>query len=41
MKNYWLNNDVWGEGESKWKNPAYLQWIKEIWQVKIKESPAK
>jgi hypothetical protein len=39
MKNFWLNNDVCDEDESKWKNPAYLQWLKEIWHVEIEEEP--
>lgn len=30
-------NDPWGNDESKWKDPAYLQWLKEIWHVEIKE----
>ena len=30
-------NDPWGNDESKWKDPAYLQWMKEIWHVEIKE----
>lgn len=31
------NNDPWGNDESRWKNPAYLQWLKEIWHVEIEE----
>lgn len=30
-----INDNPWGE--SKWKNPAYLQWLKEIWHVEIEE----
>ena len=37
MNNYWLNNNLWDDGESKWKNPVYLQWLKEIWHVEIEE----
>lgn len=38
MKNFWITNGNWDEGfESKWKNPAYLQWINEIWHVEIEE----
>lgn len=33
------NNDPWGDDESRWKNPAYLQWLKEIWHVEIEEEP--
>jgi len=32
------NNNPWGKDESRWKDPAYLQWLKEIWHVEIKES---
>lgn len=40
MKNYWLDEPRWkDEDESKWKNPAYLQWLKEIWHVEIHEEP--
>jgi hypothetical protein len=28
----------WGD-ESRWQDPAYLQWLKEIWHVEIKEEP--
>jgi len=35
MKNHWLEDQQWGE--NKWRNPAYLQWLKEIWHVKIVE----
>lgn len=30
-------NDPWGDDESRWKDPAYLQWLKEIWHVEIEE----
>jgi hypothetical protein len=30
-------NGQWGDDESRWKNPAYLQWLQEIWHVEIKE----
>jgi len=33
------DNDPWGDDESRWKDPAYLQWLKEIWHVEIKEEP--
>lgn len=33
------NKDIWGKGESRWQDPAYLQWLKEIWHVEIKEEP--
>lgn len=33
------NNDPWGDNETRWKDPAYLQWLKEIWHVEIKEEP--
>jgi len=38
MKNYWLeeNNNA---PKVNWNDPAYLQWIKEIWHVEIKEEP--
>ena len=29
----------WKNDESRWKDPAYLQWLKEIWHVEIKEEP--
>lgn len=32
-------NDPWGNNESRWKDPAYFQWLKEIWHVEIKEEP--
>lgn len=31
------NNDPWGDDESRWQNPAYLQWLNEIWHVEIAE----
>lgn len=31
------NNDPWGNDESRWKDPKYLQWLREIWHVEIKE----
>lgn len=34
-----MKNDPWGDDESRWKDPAYLQWLKEIWHVEIKEEP--
>jgi len=33
------DNDPWGDDESRWKDPAYLQWLKEIWHVEIEEQP--
>jgi hypothetical protein len=30
-------NSQWGDDKSRWKNPSYLQWLKEIWHVEIKE----
>jgi hypothetical protein len=32
-------NDPWGDNESRWKDPVYLQWLKEIWHVFIQEEP--
>lgn len=29
----------WSDDESRWENPAYLQWLKEIWHVEIEEEP--
>jgi hypothetical protein len=33
------NNDPWGNNPLRWKDPAYLQWLKEIWHVEINEEP--
>jgi len=33
------NNNPWEGDENRWKDPAYLQWLKEIWHVEIKEGP--
>lgn len=33
------NNNPWGKDESRWKDPAHLQWLKEIWHVEIHEQP--
>ena len=32
-------NDPWGDNEARWKDPAYLQWLREIWHVEIHEEP--
>lgn len=32
-----MENKQWAEGDAKWKDPAYLQWLKEIWHVEIHE----
>ena len=37
MKNYWLENSVIPKVD--WDCPVYLQWLKEIWHVEIKEEP--
>lgn len=37
MKNNMKNNNPWGDNESRWKDPAYLQWLNEIWHVEIHE----
>lgn len=29
----------WSNDESRWEDPAYLQWLKEIWYIEIKEEP--
>jgi hypothetical protein len=34
-----MNDDIWGDRESRWKDPAYLKWLNEIWHVRIKEEP--
>ena len=31
--------DPWGENPERWNDPAYMQWLKEIWHVEIHEEP--
>lgn len=33
------NKDQWNDNPSRWQDPTYLQWLKEIWHVEIKEEP--
>lgn len=33
------NDNLWGDNPERWKDPTYLQWLKEIWHVEIKEEP--
>lgn len=33
------SNDPWGDDESRWKDPAYMQWLGKIWHVEIHEEP--